>query len=73
MMRVTVAFAKNNLPKLIRQAEAGEEITILRHGKPVVQLRCLPAELRPKQDDALDDDEFNELLCPAYLKNILHS
>jgi antitoxin (DNA-binding transcriptional repressor) of toxin-antitoxin stability system len=71
-MNVSVASAKNNLAKLIRLAEGGEDVTIERHGKPVAQLRCLPPELRPKQDDALDA-AFNELLCPEYLKNILSS
>ena len=72
-MRVTVAFAKNNLAKLIRRAEAGEVVTIERHGKAVVQLCQLPPELRPQKDDTLDDDAFNELLSPAYLRNILRS
>ncbi|HTF69704.1 MAG TPA: hypothetical protein VK638_44215 [Edaphobacter sp.] len=71
-MQVSVVYARDHLPNLIRLAEGGEEITIERHGRPVAQLRPLPPELRPKQDDSLDD-AFNELLCPAYLKDILHS
>ena len=72
-MKVSVASAKNNLAKLIRRAEAGEVVTIERHGKAVVQLCQLPPELRPQKDDTLDDDAFNELLSPAYLRNILRS
>ena len=34
----TVAHAKNNLPKLIHAAEAGDDIRILRHGKLVAVL-----------------------------------
>jgi len=34
----TIAHAKNNLPKLIHVAEAGEDIRILRHGKLVAVL-----------------------------------
>lgn len=34
----TIAHAKNNLPKLIHAAEAGDDIRILRHGKLVAVL-----------------------------------
>ena len=71
-MNISIVYARDHLPNLIRLAEGGEEIIIERHGRPVAQLRAVPPELRPKQDDALDD-AFNELLCPAYLKNILRS
>lgn len=37
-MKVSVADAKNKLPKLIRAAEQGQRVTICRHGKPVVDL-----------------------------------
>jgi prevent-host-death family protein len=37
-MKVSVAEARNNLTKLIRLAEDGQEITICRHGKPIVEL-----------------------------------
>lgn len=45
-MNVTVAEAKNRLPKLIRAAEEGERIVITRRGKPVAQLSRAPAERR---------------------------
>jgi prevent-host-death family protein len=35
----SVAQAKDHLSKLIDEALAGEEVTITRHGKPVVELR----------------------------------
>lgn len=38
MARYSVAEAKNNLPKLIDKAVAGEEVTITRRGEPVVKL-----------------------------------
>ena len=38
IMKVSVADAKNKLPKLIRAAEQGQRVTICRHGKPVVDL-----------------------------------
>lgn len=37
-MKVSVAEAKNNLPKLIKAVEDGESVTIYRHGTPVVDI-----------------------------------
>ena len=37
-MKVSVALAKNKLPKLIRAVEHGEAVTICRRGKPVVDI-----------------------------------
>jgi len=38
MARYSVAEAKNNLPKLLDRALAGEEVTITRRGEPIVKL-----------------------------------
>jgi prevent-host-death family protein len=37
-MNVSVAEAKNKLPKLIKAVEDGESVTICRHGTPVVDI-----------------------------------
>lgn len=37
-MKVSVAEAKNTLPKLIKAVEEGESVTIYRHGTPVVDM-----------------------------------
>ncbi len=37
-MTYTVAEAKNKLPELIRQAEAGMNVTITKRGIPVVEI-----------------------------------
>jgi antitoxin (DNA-binding transcriptional repressor) of toxin-antitoxin stability system len=37
-MKVSVAEAKNQLPKLIKRAEGGERVTICRRGEPVADL-----------------------------------
>ena len=37
-MKVSVADAKNKLPKLIKAAEEGERVTICRHGRPVADI-----------------------------------
>jgi prevent-host-death family protein len=38
MARYAVAEAKNNLPKLLDNALAGEEVMITRRGEPIVKL-----------------------------------
>jgi prevent-host-death family protein len=38
VMKVSVAEAKNTLPKLIKAVEGGEPVTICRHGTPVVDI-----------------------------------
>jgi prevent-host-death family protein len=38
METTTIADAKNNLPKLIHAAQAGEDIHLTRHGRPVAVL-----------------------------------
>jgi prevent-host-death family protein len=37
-VKVSVADAKNKLPRLIRAVEDGESVTICRRGKPVVDI-----------------------------------
>jgi antitoxin (DNA-binding transcriptional repressor) of toxin-antitoxin stability system len=37
-MKVSVAEAKNTLPRLIKAVEEGESVTIYRHGTPVVDM-----------------------------------
>jgi prevent-host-death family protein len=46
-MQVSIAEAKNRLPELIRAVEAGEQVVITRHGKPVAQLNPA-AERKPR-------------------------
>ena len=38
MEQMTIAYAKNNLPRLIHAVEAGDEVHITRHGKSVAVL-----------------------------------
>lgn len=38
-MYISVKDAKNQLSDLLHRAEAGEQIVLTRHGKPVVELR----------------------------------
>jgi prevent-host-death family protein len=44
-MRVAVSDAKGRLTELIRCAEAGEEVVLTRHGRPVVRLVPVTASL----------------------------
>lgn len=46
-MNVPIAEAKANLSELIRRAEAGEQVTITRHGKPVAELSAPKREKIP--------------------------
>lgn len=48
MGTVNIYEAKNQLSKLIAQAEAGEEVIIARNGEPVVRLVAV-AKLPPRQ------------------------
>ncbi|CAN5338790.1 type II toxin-antitoxin system prevent-host-death family antitoxin [soil metagenome] len=54
-----VAEAKNKFTHLLERAEAGESITITRHGKPVAEIRASsPARPRPSLEErqaALDE------------------
>ncbi len=48
-MQVNIHEAKTNLSKLIRLAEAGEEVIIARDDVPVVKLVALEVALQPRQ------------------------
>ncbi len=52
-MNVSVAQAKNQLPKLIRAFEQGETVVITRNGKPVAQLAPPPPERRKVRFDTM--------------------
>ena len=73
-MEVSTAEAKNRLPELIRNMEAGERVLITRHGRPVAQIAPPPPRTRkirfggwegrigflPGWDDPIDLDKFLE-------------
>ena len=72
-MNVSTAEAKTRLTELIRAVEAGDEVVITRHGKPVAQLVQPPVrrkvrlggmkdriQLLPGWDDPIDLDRFLE-------------
>jgi prevent-host-death family protein len=77
-MKVSVAEAKNKLPRLIRAVEGGESVTICRHGTPVVDivrttkagpgrlklgtLKGKVTELDPDWWKPMTDDEVDALL-----------
>ncbi|MFC3229430.1 type II toxin-antitoxin system Phd/YefM family antitoxin [Marinibaculum pumilum] len=52
-MEIPVTDAKGRLTDLIRRAEAGEEILLTRHGRPVARLVGLQALPRPADRRAL--------------------
>ena len=73
-MDVSIAEAKNQLSRLVRAAESGEDIVITRNGRPVAQL--VPASTKrrkvklggmrgqirflPGWDEPIDPDRFLE-------------
>jgi antitoxin (DNA-binding transcriptional repressor) of toxin-antitoxin stability system len=51
----SIAQAKDQLSKLVDEALAGEDVTITRHGKPVVELRrARPASAGRPSPDLID-------------------
>jgi prevent-host-death family protein len=62
-VRVGVAQAKNELARLIKIAERGQVITILRHGHPVAELRRVEPQPRQQEDD---DDPFADVFGGDY-------
>lgn len=50
----SVADAKNHLSELIDRALAGEDVTITRHGRPVVELRPVQAAPGPVRQEDID-------------------
>ncbi|HYF07288.1 MAG TPA: type II toxin-antitoxin system prevent-host-death family antitoxin [Acetobacteraceae bacterium] len=63
MAKYSVAEAKNRLPALIAAAERGEEVTITRYGKPVVEMRpARSARTAPRPMSAEDVARLREEL-----------
>jgi prevent-host-death family protein len=56
MSSYSIAKAKDNLSKLIDEALAGEDVTITRHGKPVVELRPARAVVAGRWSPELIDE-----------------
>ena len=46
-MNVSITEAKAQLTELVRRAEAGEEVVLTRHGRPVVTLKPAQPAVRP--------------------------
>jgi prevent-host-death family protein len=59
MDSTTIADAKNNLPKLIHAAQAGEDIHLTRHGQPVA---VIISEERYQQMLGQGKSVFHEML-----------
>jgi prevent-host-death family protein len=47
VVTVNLAEAKARLSELVDKVEAGESVTITRHGKPVAQLSAVSGQKRP--------------------------
>ena len=53
MRHVSLAHAKAHLSDLMAKVEAGEEVIITRHGKPVAHVRPVAAQKEPLDCEAL--------------------
>ncbi len=53
LMRVSVTEAKGQLTELVRRAEAGEEIVLMRHGHSAVRLVPIAAKPTPEEKAAV--------------------
>jgi prevent-host-death family protein len=53
MIKVSLAEAKNRLTELVREAEAGKEVMILKHRKPAVRLISEEEYQRLKRSSAV--------------------
>lgn len=49
MNTVSIADAKNRLSELVKRAEAGEQITLTRRGRPVARLEVTKPSKTPSQ------------------------
>lgn len=79
---VSVAYARTNLPKLVKEAEKGQTIILARYGKPVAKLSPADAAeaplrrmgtgkgririLDPRAFDPMTDEEVDDLLEGHY-------
>jgi prevent-host-death family protein len=67
-MEISVSDAKSQLTDLVRQAEAGEEVLLTRHGQPVAKIIAMkPAYDPQKRRAALDRlrDEGSKKITPG--------
>jgi prevent-host-death family protein len=53
MLTVSLAEAKTRLSELLDKVEAGEEVIVTRHGRPVAQIRPAPTAKKPLDFDKL--------------------
>jgi prevent-host-death family protein len=55
MKSVGVYEAKSQLPKLLVQVEAGEQIAITRHGTPIAKLVPFAEQPKPSPREAMEE------------------
>lgn len=55
-MEIPVGEAKARLTQLVRQAEAGEEVILTRHGRPVARLTAVAPQVTPANRRAVMEE-----------------
>jgi antitoxin (DNA-binding transcriptional repressor) of toxin-antitoxin stability system len=70
MAILTISQARASLPELVTRVEAGEEVTITRHGRAVAVL-VRPDVLRSRADVIIDESErLHRVLADAALSSV---
>jgi prevent-host-death family protein len=64
-MQIPVSEAKGQLTELVRRAEAGDEIVLTRHGRPVVRLEPVSA---PPLDESARRKIIDDIAAIGALK-----
>ena len=64
MLTVNLAHAKAHLSELLDKVEAGEEVTITRHGRPAARLQPISAPKRPISESLEELAAFRATLPP---------
>ena len=62
VMQAPIAEVKKHLCELVDRVQAGETVTILRHGRPTARLVPMPGRGKPWRVEAPDD--------PALYRNV---
>lgn len=68
--RYSIAEARSNLPAIVDQAEAGLEIELTRHGKPVAVVVSLRQLERRRGDEVRFSDAYKKFLKRYSLKEV---
>ena len=75
-MEVNIHEAKTHLSRLLIKVQAGEEVILARHGKPIAKITALEGDKGPRvpgrnKNKGLIKENFNDPLPEEILKGFL--